>query len=72
MWASWNGATEVRAWEVLAGLRASHLIPLRGPVPVTGFETAIPLPGAFRYVAVQALGAGSRVLARSRAVATKG
>ena len=73
---SWNGATDVRAWRVLAGARRSSLT-VQATVPDTGFETAAELPGGsgygalggLGYVAVQALGSGNRVLATSRTVA---
>lgn len=72
VWVSWNGATNVVAWQVLAGSTADHLGPIRGPMPATGFETEIALPHGYRYVAVRALGPGSHVLAASQAVATTG
>ena len=63
-YASWNGATAVTAWRVLAGAKASSL--RRGAaVPRHGFETAIPIPAGAHTVAVQALGARGAVLATS-------
>jgi hypothetical protein len=70
VWASWNGATDVTAWQVLGGSRANHLAVVRGSVLDTGFETTIRLPHSYRYVRVRALGPGNRVLAASQAVAT--
>lgn len=72
VWVSWNGATNVVAWQVRAGSAADHLVPVRGSIPKTGFETAIALPRGYRYVAVRALGSGNHVLASSRVVATAG
>jgi hypothetical protein len=39
LYASWNGATEVESWELLAGPDAGRLEPV-GSVPRDGFETA--------------------------------
>lgn len=72
VWASWNGATDVLTWQVLAGPTASRLAPVGAPARNTGFETSIALPRGYRYVAVRALGSGNRVLARSAAVTTLG
>lgn len=60
-YASWNGATALVAWRVLGGSSPRALKPLAS-APRAGFETAIALPGAPRYVSVQALGAGGAVL----------
>jgi hypothetical protein len=54
VYASWNGATEVADWEVLAGPTPDQL-ELVGTAPRDGFETAIELPAAGRYVAVRAM-----------------
>src|SRR5215212_9198684 len=40
VYASWNGATEIESWEVLAGAHPGKLEPL-GSVPRNGFETAL-------------------------------
>jgi arylsulfotransferase ASST len=63
VYASWNGATEVASWRVLAGPRTTGLRAV-AQAPRTGFETAIALPTgvAGPYLAVQALDAGGRVL----------
>ena len=66
VWASWNGATGVARWRVLAGPRPGALRPVT-VVRKRGFETAAMIP-ARAYVAVQALGAKGRVLGRSRTV----
>ena len=66
---SWNGATEVAAWRVLAGPRPSGLSPL-GEVPRAGFETAVALESGTRAVRAEALDADGRVLGRTRTVRT--
>jgi hypothetical protein len=67
---SWNGATAVAQWRLLGGAGAHSL----GPVavsPRSGFETAIALSSAPRYIAVQALGANGAVLGESVTVSTQ-
>jgi hypothetical protein len=64
-WASWNGSTEVAAWQMLGGPDASHLTPIANPVPKAGFETAISVPGQYGALAVQALNAKGAVLGTS-------
>jgi hypothetical protein len=64
VYASWNGATTVASWQVLAGASSSSLAPV-GSAPRGGFETAIPVVGSPAYVAVQALGTGGEVLGES-------
>jgi Arylsulfotransferase (ASST) len=63
---SWNGATEVASWRVLAGASPSALAPV-ATAPKRGFETSIAVPGG-PYVAVQALDAGGAVIGASAAV----
>jgi hypothetical protein len=65
LYASWNGATEVATWEVLAGPGPERLKPV-GSVPRHGFETAITVGSAERYVSVQAKDSSGRVLGTSR------
>jgi Arylsulfotransferase (ASST) len=67
---SWNGATEVSAWRVLAGKQSGALSP-QATLPADEFETAAILPKKFSYAAVQALGPSGRVLATSHPVATR-
>jgi hypothetical protein len=64
VYASWNGATEVTAWRVLAGSSPTTLTPVVSSAAKTGFETAIPLPAgaAGSYVAVQALDGSSALI----------
>ncbi len=69
VYASWNGATEVASWRVLAGSAPSTLKPAASAAKA-GFETAIQLPGAppRSYVAVQALSAAGAVIGTSATV----
>ena len=67
LYASWNGATEVRSWELLGGADKKKLRPLL-TVPKTGFEAAIPLRTDAAWVAVRALDRLGHSLARSAAV----
>ncbi len=64
VYASWNGATQVASWRVLAGPSASRLRKV-ATATRTGFETAIGLPAgtAGPYVTVRALDASGRALA---------
>ena len=61
VYASWNGATTVASWRVLAGTSAKTLAPTTSAAK-SGFETTISTPGKPAYVAVQALGAAGEVL----------
>jgi hypothetical protein len=63
--ASWNGATEVAAWRVLAGKRSGPLS-VGATIPARGFESSTTLPVAYTRVQVQALDAAHRVLGTSR------
>jgi Arylsulfotransferase (ASST) len=67
VYASWNGATEVRRWRVLAGPTPEALAPVTTAAR-TGFETRIAVDGEQPFVAVEALGAGGEALGRSGAV----
>ncbi len=67
VFASWNGATEVASWRVLAGSSGDSLTP-EAAMPDSGFESSITLPSAYQYVAVQALGAGGQLLGSSATV----
>jgi hypothetical protein len=69
VYASWNGATGVASWRVLAGASASSLSAV-AQAARGGFETAIALPAgvAGPYVAVQALNAEGAVIGTSAAV----
>lgn len=69
-YASWNGATAVSSWKLLAGSssRALHTV---ATVARAGFETAIPAPGAKLYE-VRALSSSGRTLASSKITAASG
>ncbi len=64
--ASWNGATEVARWQVLAGTPSR----LRGVASKArdGFETTVAAKTGASHVAVRALDARGRVLGTSKAV----
>jgi hypothetical protein len=65
VYASWNGATQVARWRVLAGASKTALKPV-ARAPRRGFETRIAVKTGQQYVEVQALAAGGRVLATSK------
>jgi hypothetical protein len=71
VYVSWNGATEVMRWRVLAGPDRQHLLPVR-TVAKSGFETAIPVRSNHRFFAAQALDASGRILRTSKPVEVKG
>jgi Arylsulfotransferase (ASST) len=64
LYASWNGATEIKSWQLLGGPAKKKLRPLLS-VPKEEFETAIALPEDAAWVAVRALDRLGRSLARS-------
>jgi hypothetical protein len=64
--ASWNGATDVASWRVLAGAQPSSL-KAQAELGAAGFETSTTLPAKYAYAAVQALDASGRVLGTSQA-----
>ena len=66
VYASWNGATQVVSWRVLAGSSASHMAAV-GTAAKAGFETAIPLTGEYKSFKLQALSASGRVIGTSGA-----
>ncbi|MGD0199098.1 MAG: MFS transporter [Solirubrobacteraceae bacterium] len=65
VYASWNGATKLVAWRVLAGSGTGALRSV-ATASKRGFETAIPLSGTYKTFEVQALGAGQQVLGTSK------
>jgi hypothetical protein len=68
VFASWNGATDVASWRVLAGEAAGALKPVT-TMPVSGFESSTTLPERYAYAAVQALSASGALLGTSTTVA---
>ena len=69
VYASWNGATQVARWEVLAGDSEATLA-AAGSARRSGFETRIRTAGG-AFVAVRALDAAGKVLGTSRAISTE-
>lgn len=67
LYASWNGATEVAAWEVLAGPGPDGLEAV-GSAPRKGFETTIALRTEEPYVAARAKDRSGKVLGTSEAL----
>ena len=70
VYASWNGATEVASWRVLAGPSPAQLAPVAGAAK-SGFQTTVATPGGVgptTYVAVQALNSAGTVLGTSATI----
>ncbi len=65
IYASWNGATQVKTWRVIGGSNPHRLKTLGVKAPWSGFEARIQLASRPRYVAVQALGQSGKVLGTS-------
>lgn len=64
LYASWNGATQVANWKVLAGESAESLSPA-GTFPWSGFETKMNVSSTDSVFEVQALDKAGHVLASS-------
>ena len=67
VYASWNGATEVKTWTVLAGKTADALAKA-GSQQRAGFETTITISSAGPFFAVTAQDADGHVLGQSATV----
>lgn len=67
VYASWNGATEVRKWQVLTGPNPALLTPAKTK-PWQNFETSVLLASTPAYVAVRAIGPSGETLGQSVAV----
>ena len=67
IYASWNGATEVATWQVLAGTDPNELEPL-GSAPRRGFETVITLRTSEPYVGLKAMNGSGKVLGTTRSI----
>lgn len=65
--AVWNGATQVAAWRILAGPRASALAPVR-TARWNGLDTTLKIRGLPREVKVEALDVRGSVVGMSRPV----
>jgi EmrB/QacA subfamily drug resistance transporter len=70
VYASWNGATQVASWRVLAGSSASRLAVVANTAK-SGFETAIPLRAGYKSFEVEALSANGRVIGTSERFASR-
>jgi len=75
VFASWNGATDVAAWRVLAGSSAGSLT-AQATMPDSGFESTVTYPNTYsehgvEYVAVQALGTSGQLLGTSPTVSVQ-
>jgi Arylsulfotransferase (ASST) len=68
VYASWNGATRVAAWRILAGPSSRKLKVVAKRVTRGGFETAKTIKSGGPIVKVQALDAKGHVIGTSRAV----
>ena len=66
---SWNGATTVKHWQLLAGASPSRLHPVGAPHADHGFETRFTATVTASFVAVRATDGRGAVLATSSAVA---
>jgi hypothetical protein len=64
---SWNGATEVATWRVLAGKRPETLEPLT-TIPASDFESSTIVPKRYAYAAVQALDSAGHAIGSSQTV----
>ncbi len=65
VYASWNGATQVVSWRVMAGHGGRRMSAVAS-VARSGFETAIPVPAGYTSFEVQALDSAGRVIGTSR------
>jgi EmrB/QacA subfamily drug resistance transporter len=66
VYASWNGATRVASWRVLAERPGTGRLTVVASTAKSGFETAIPVPQGYKSYEVQALTASGRVIGASR------
>jgi hypothetical protein len=65
VYASWNGATRVASWRVLAGPAGGRLAVV-ADASRSGFETAIQVPRSYGRFEVEALDAGHHVIGTSK------
>lgn len=72
VYASWNGSTRTRAWQVLAGPEADSLSVVVEHARRSGFETAVPTTNRGPYFQVRALDAAGKVLRASKVVKLSG
>jgi hypothetical protein len=64
VYASWDGATQVASWRVLAGTSSKRLTAVATKAK-SGFETAIGVAASYKFFKVQALDGRGRVLGTS-------
>ncbi len=64
VFASWNGATRVSAWRVLAGSGTTRMAPVASAAK-SGFETVIAVPQAYADFQLEALDSGGHVIGTS-------
>jgi hypothetical protein len=65
VYASWNGATQVSQWEVMAGSSTGKLTPVASHAR-SGFETPVKLSRTYRRYEVRALSSDGNVLGTSK------
>ena len=65
VYASWNGATQVTSWRVMAAAGAGRMTAV-ATTAKSGFETAIPMRQSYTSFEVQALAADGRVIGTSK------
>ena len=71
VYVSWNGATEVKRWQVMVGQANDDLLVV-ATTRKNGFETAIPFRAKGKYIAVQALDRRGEVIGVSQTLKLKG
>ena len=71
VYASWNGATQVSAWRVLAGQSATSLTPVATRAK-SGFETAVAVPQGYKTFEVEALNANGGTIGTSQDFVAQG
>jgi hypothetical protein len=71
VYASWNGSTALASWQVLAAASDGRDRVVASS-PKLGFETAVPVSGAYEAFRVRALDASGKVLATSARFAARG
>ena len=71
IYASWNGATEVATWQVLAG-SAPDQLELLASAPRQGFETVITVHTTEPYVSLMAVNSSGKVLGTTNAIKPEG
>jgi hypothetical protein len=69
--ASWNGATDVASWRVLAGSSPTTLVPATTAAS-SGFQTSIAVAAGASFVSAQALDSAGQTLGSSAAVKVTG